>query len=143
MSQINVIDVGAVADWSVGNTDNTAAFQEAIDAAIAVGVPVRVPAGDHYLKGTLVAQGDVVILGENMALTRLLWPDEPGAGDSVIGLQCAVDTKVTMQDISLIGPNGNVGTQSHLGIKHLGGEDGRLDIVRVHIKDFSYAVKTD
>jgi hypothetical protein len=59
----SVLDYGAVAD-SV--TDNTRAFQKAIDAASAIGGTVFAPAGKYLIKGSLHLEG-VSLQGENLA----------------------------------------------------------------------------
>lgn len=55
----NVADYGAVAD---GLTDDTAAFQAALDAAGDAGGVVFVPAGDYLLAGQLIMDDDGVVL---------------------------------------------------------------------------------
>lgn len=62
-SQYSVLSFGAVSD---GTTDNTAAFQKAIDAASVSGGTVFVPAGKYLIKGNLLLQG-VSLKGENIA----------------------------------------------------------------------------
>jgi hypothetical protein len=62
-SQFSVLKFGAVAD---GTTDNTAAFQRAINIASASGGMVWVPAGRYMIKGSLLLLG-VSLKGENIA----------------------------------------------------------------------------
>jgi hypothetical protein len=62
-SNFSVLDYGVTAD---GETDNTAAFQRAIDAASVSGGTVFVPAGKYLIKGSLLLQG-VALKGENIA----------------------------------------------------------------------------
>lgn len=62
-SNFSVWDYGAKAD---SITDNTAAFQRAIDAASVSGGTVFVPAGKYLIKGSLLLQG-VALKGENIA----------------------------------------------------------------------------
>jgi len=62
-SQFSVLSFGAIAD---GTTDNTAAFQKAIDAASVSGGMVSVPAGKFLIKGSLLLHG-VSLIGENIA----------------------------------------------------------------------------
>ena len=62
-SPFSVLKFGAVAD---GTTDNTAAFQRAINTASASGGMVWVPAGRYMIKGSLLLLG-VSIKGENLA----------------------------------------------------------------------------
>jgi hypothetical protein len=59
----SVLNFGAVAD---GSSDNTAAFQKAIDAASVSGGTVVVPAGKYILAGSLYLEG-VSLQGENIA----------------------------------------------------------------------------
>ncbi len=59
----SVVDYGAVAD---SITDNTRAFQRAIDAASLKGGTVVVPAGKYLIKGSLHLEG-VSLQGENLA----------------------------------------------------------------------------
>ncbi len=60
---ITVLEFGAKAD---GVTDNTFAFQKAIDAATVKGGTVFVPAGKYLIKGSLYLEG-VALKGENQA----------------------------------------------------------------------------
>jgi hypothetical protein len=62
-SPFSVLNFGAVAD---GTSDNTAAFQKAIDAASVSGGIVTVPAGKFLIKGSLLLHG-VSLKGENIA----------------------------------------------------------------------------
>jgi len=55
----NVLDFGATAD---GLTDDTAAFQAALEAAAELGGAVLVPAGDYLLAGQLIMDDDGVVL---------------------------------------------------------------------------------
>lgn len=48
----NVMDFGAVADYGNGNTDNTVAFQTAMNKARSTGGTVFIPAGSYYFAGT-------------------------------------------------------------------------------------------
>lgn len=59
----SVLNFGAVAD---GSTDNTVAFQKAIDAASVSGGMVSIPAGKFLIKGSLLLNG-VSLKGENLA----------------------------------------------------------------------------
>lgn len=59
-SGINVMDFGAKAD---GVTDNTAAFQKALDTAGVKGEPVTVPAGEYLIAGTLSVPESVTLQG--------------------------------------------------------------------------------
>lgn len=60
---INVMEYGAIAD---GLTDNTLAFQTAVDRATALGGTVHVPAGKFLIKGSIYLTG-AAIVGENQA----------------------------------------------------------------------------
>ena len=61
LSEWNVLDFGAVRD---GETDNTEAFQRALDAAgAAKGGVVRVPAGGYSFNGSLRVPKDVALRG--------------------------------------------------------------------------------
>lgn len=60
--QADVLDYGAIGD---GKTDDTAAFQKAIDAVANMGGgTVYVPAGSYVIKGTLTVRRSVYLLGE-------------------------------------------------------------------------------
>ncbi len=60
-SSLNVIKYGAKGD---GKTDDTEAFQKAIDAAAAAGgTVVMVPRGDFLIKGHLIVKNHVVLKG--------------------------------------------------------------------------------
>jgi hypothetical protein len=60
---ISVIDFGAKPD---SLTDNTLAFQNAINAAMVWGGTVFIPAGKYFIKGSLYLKG-VAVKGENQA----------------------------------------------------------------------------
>lgn len=60
---IDVKDFGAVADHS---TDNTDAFQAAIDSAATFGGVVFIPAGDYVLRNGLKVPGGVMLEGESV-----------------------------------------------------------------------------
>jgi len=62
-NSFSVLNFGAIADET---TDNTAAFQKAIDAASVDGGMVSVPAGNFLIKGSLLLHG-VSLKGENIA----------------------------------------------------------------------------
>ena len=61
--EIDVTNFGAIADFS---TDNTTAFQNAIDSAAMIGAIVHIPAGNYVLKGQLTVPGGVVLEGESV-----------------------------------------------------------------------------
>ena len=60
--QVNVEDFGAVAD---GKTDNTAAFQKAIDSLSATGGKVVVPVGQFLIRGSITLKDGVTLAGLN------------------------------------------------------------------------------
>ena len=61
---VSVLDFGAVADIGSGDTDNTVAFQQALDAAALSGKCVIVPnAGTGYLVGALTVPDGVSMVG--------------------------------------------------------------------------------
>jgi len=60
---INVMDYGAIPD---GSTDNTLAFQKAVDLASSQGSLVHIPAGKFLIKGSIYLTG-VALVGENQA----------------------------------------------------------------------------
>ena len=62
-SPFSVLKFGAIAN---GTTDNTVAFQKAIDAASVSGGMVSVPAGKFLIKGGLLLHG-VSLKGENIS----------------------------------------------------------------------------
>jgi hypothetical protein len=65
----SVLDFGAVAD---GLTDNTEAFQAAIDATS--GGALEIPAGDWLIDGSLtITHGDIVLRGAGAGVTNLLF----------------------------------------------------------------------
>lgn len=71
---ISVRDFGAVGD---GTTDDTAAFQTAVDAAHAAGLgSVLVPNGEHAIHGTVYLPKGVTLYGHNP--TGEYYPNEPG-----------------------------------------------------------------
>ena len=60
--QLNVLDYGAIAD---GKTDNTAAFQQALnDAYKAGGGTVRVPAGTYLISSHLGVSYNTALVGD-------------------------------------------------------------------------------
>jgi hypothetical protein len=63
LNPFSVIDFGAVPD---GITDNTVAFQKAVDMASLNGGLVHIPAGKFLIKGSINLKG-VALLGENQA----------------------------------------------------------------------------
>lgn len=65
--EYSVTDFGAVGD---GQTDDTAAFQKALDAAGATGGVVKVPAAKFLIKGTLTIPADVTLEGAWRAPAR-------------------------------------------------------------------------
>jgi len=69
-TDIYVSDLGAVAD---GKTDNTAAFQAALDRAAAKGLTVTIPAGQYRFDGVLTIPEGVALKGiaEGPIMTRL------------------------------------------------------------------------
>ena len=62
LGEINAAQFGAVGN---GITDNTAAFQKALDAAGRIGAVVRVPAGRYSFRGNLNVPAQVVLEGVN------------------------------------------------------------------------------
>ena len=60
--QVNVVDYGALGD---GRTDNTAAFQRAIDALTASGGKVLIPVGQFLVKGSVTIKDGVTLAGLN------------------------------------------------------------------------------
>lgn len=62
-AKVNVMDFGAVPDEL---TDNTQAFQKALDSASILGEIVFVPAGKYRIDGSLILKG-VSLQGENLA----------------------------------------------------------------------------
>ena len=65
---LNVLDYGATGD---GVTDDTAAIQAAIAAALANGKSVFIPAGTYILQGTLNGGTKLKLFGEGVGLTIL------------------------------------------------------------------------
>lgn len=68
-AQVNVLDFGAVADWSGGTgTDNLAAFNAAIAYASALSYKpsVYIPAGAYKLSGTLTLPVGVTLIGDEI-----------------------------------------------------------------------------
>ena len=59
-SQLNVLDYGAVAD---GKTDNTKAFQLALNDASSIGGIVYIPAGQYQIEGVLTIPDGVTLKG--------------------------------------------------------------------------------
>ncbi|NLP09198.1 hypothetical protein GX408_02250 [bacterium] len=70
IDDLNVLDYGAVGD---GNTDNTKAFQTALNQAAAKGGAVYVPAGQYRLDGVLTIPESVTLKGiaEGPVMARL------------------------------------------------------------------------
>ena len=71
-SQFNVLDFGAVAD---GITDNTEAFQSALDKAASIGGIVNIPAGQYKIEGVLTIPDGVTLKGiaEGPVTANLKW----------------------------------------------------------------------
>ena len=67
---LNVLDFGAVAD---GNTDNTQAFQAALDRAAEKGVTISIPAGQYRFDGVITIPDGVALkgVGEGPIAARL------------------------------------------------------------------------
>ncbi len=67
---LNVLDFGAVAD---GNTDNTQAFQAALDRAAEKGLTISIPAGQYRFDGVLTIPDGVALkgVGEGPIAARL------------------------------------------------------------------------
>ncbi len=62
LGELSVTAYGAKAD---GVTDNTRAFQSALNAAASSGAIVRVPAGQYFFSGTLTVPAQVILTGVN------------------------------------------------------------------------------
>jgi hypothetical protein len=75
---VNVVDFGAVADWNgVSGTDNTQAFQTAIDNLYLTntstnGQLLRIPAGTYYIAGTIYVPPNATITGDGPDKTVLV-----------------------------------------------------------------------
>ena len=61
--EIDVTDFGALADFS---TDNTNAFQAAIDSAATIGAVVHIPVGNYIINNQLKVPGGVILEGESV-----------------------------------------------------------------------------
>jgi hypothetical protein len=68
---LNVKDFGAVGDNS---TDDTQAFQDALDAAKIKGNRVIVPVGNYKITSTLTIEDGVIMVGEGLGATPLQTP---------------------------------------------------------------------
>ena len=80
---LNVRSFGAMGD---GKTDDTAAFQKALDAAHAAGGgSVWVPAGSYLLEGSLLVPHGVCLQGTWTAPISQPWKGPPGAVGSAAG----------------------------------------------------------
>lgn len=72
ISDLDVLDFGAVAD---GKTDNTKAFQSALDQASSIGGIVNVPAGQYRINGVLTIPDGVTLKGiaEGPVMANVKW----------------------------------------------------------------------
>ena len=67
---VSVKDFGAIGD---GVTDDTAAVQACVTAAVAAGRTIYVPVGTYALTAQITASGPFEIHGESLRKSRLLW----------------------------------------------------------------------
>jgi hypothetical protein len=111
-AQANVLDYGAVGD---GVTDCTTAIQDAINAVATNGGAVYFPPGEYLISSTLtVSTFGVSLIGASSAA---LWNGATTINDggSIILKSAALNApalqitggKFTMQDVAIIGQNGN------------------------------------
>jgi hypothetical protein len=101
---INVLDYGAVGD---GVTDDTAAIQAAMDAAVAAGgSTVRIPAGSYNISSQLQHKGSVPIklIGEGHRKTLLVATASFNAIIDLAGAACgtAADTAGTVDTFTIV-----------------------------------------
>lgn len=111
----NVQGFGAVPNYTTIKTDNTAAFQAAIDlAAAAGGGQVYVPRGQYSIGGTLVLKNYVDLVGEarRSRLNALATLDGP-----MIALASTTIDKVSVRNLTLTGRKTIATSPNAIGIK--------------------------
>lgn len=111
-STVSVLDFGAVGDWNV--TDNTAAFQAALNSVSAAGGTVLVPAGGYMFLGTITLPQGVSLVGTyttvpahdhslrhdgSLLLPRAGRGSETGAPFVFVGVDC------TLRGFSIVYPD--------------------------------------
>jgi len=105
---LNVVEFGAKMD---GTTDDTEAFQKALDAAPNFSA-LHIPAGTAVLSGPLTVEGKTLsIQGEGMFVTRLVWR-KPGGLRLTESKASPIEERATFQisNLSFLADGADLGT---------------------------------
>ncbi len=103
----DVTDFGAIADWNgTTGTDNRAAFQSAIDAAVSQKRPLRIPFGSYYIDSTteINIPGDLRIFGDGSLQTFIKIGPDIQPAQKMITLRAANGINVALQGMTFEGP---------------------------------------
>lgn len=137
-AQVNVLDFGAATSASA--SENTTAFQAAIDSVKTVGGIVYVPAGTFLLNAQLLCNmtavnTGVAIVGAGKTVSKLVWSVQPVDGALKV-TQNADSQFVKISDLSVLTSIAGVGTgisvQNTLTIAGTSSVQPHCDIVDVY-----------
>lgn len=107
---VSALDFDVSAD---GTTNDSANLQKAIDACIASGNALRLPAGTYRAIDLEIDGGNLVIFGDGYA-TRILTPSGVTSGSVFKIAKTAYTQRVAIRDMRISGPaNANVASPTH------------------------------
>lgn len=148
---ISVMDsaFGAKGD---GSTNDRVAFQTAIDAAVAAGVPLLIPPPAQFYRiilepheRSLRVRGDLTIIGDGRASTLLRYTvQNPGVGQPYAGFSVVGGVNFQLTDVRLEEDlHQPIEQFEFMGVYYeAGGEDSECLLERVDIDGFTYCLYT-
>lgn len=105
-SQVNVLDWGAVADGNAATaagTDNSAAFQAALDFCQANGRTLYVPAGTYVLRSQVTLGNQNRMIGAGMYRTLLIAPNTFTDSGGLVRMAGAGGPPASVEHLSILG----------------------------------------